>query len=147
MMEGQLVSPPLLTGERQPAPSPLPPGDGCPLAGAGGGEGERKALVEVVNLPECPEGVNLASLLELLGRLEVCTVLVEAGGTLLGSLFDRGLADKVAAFVAPVIVGGRDAPGAIGGAGVYRIAEALRLERVSYRRVGGDMLVTGYVRK
>jgi diaminohydroxyphosphoribosylaminopyrimidine deaminase/5-amino-6-(5-phosphoribosylamino)uracil reductase len=35
---------------------------------------------------------------------------VEAGGILLGSLFDSGLVDKVVAFLAPMIIGGEADP-------------------------------------
>ncbi len=104
------------------------------------------ADVEIIQLPRHADGVDLDALLVLLGQRGVCTVMVEGGGTLLGALFDRGLVDKVAGFIAPVIVGGRDAPGPVGGRGVEKITDALRLERVSYRQVGDDMLVSGYVK-
>ena len=105
------------------------------------------ADVETIQLPRHADGVDLDALLGLLGQRGVCTVMVEGGGTLLGALFDRGLVDKVVGFIAPVVIGGKDAPGPVGGRGVEKITEALRLERVSYRQVGDDMLVTGYVKR
>ena len=127
--------------------SPLPPGDPSTSSGQRGqGEGT-KANVEVIALPRHTDGVDLDALLALLGQRDVCTVMVEGGGTLLGSLFDRGLVDRVAAFIAPVVIGGKGAPGPVGGMGVEKISDALRLERVSYRQVGGDMLVTGCVKR
>ena len=79
-----------------------------------------------------------------LGRRDVTSVLVEGGGTLLGSLFDRGLVDKVVAFVAPVIVGGLAAPSPVAGAGVERLAQARRLDRTSIVQLGPDVAVVGY---
>ena len=71
-------------------------------------------------------------------------MLVEGGATLLGSLFDLGLVDKVIAFVSPVIVGGQTAPTPVAGAGFERMADTLRLERVRWDRYGRDMAITGY---
>ena len=76
-----------------------------------------------------------------------CTVMAEAGSGLLGSLFDARLVDRVDAYISPTIVGGEGAPGPVGGTGANSLADALRLHRVRYTEVGGDMLVTGYAAK
>ncbi len=109
------------------------------------GDGKPAARLETVRLPASARGVDLDAVLRLLGQRDVCTLMVEGGGTLLGILFDLGLVDKVAAFIAPVVIGGKDAPGPVAGAGVGRIAQALRLEHVRHRVLGDDILVTGYV--
>ncbi len=129
---------------------PLPSGDPSSAAGGSGQRGQEKdikALIEAIELPRHPDGVDLDALVALLGEREACTVMVEGGGTLLGSMFDRGLVNKVAAFVAPVVIGGQAAPGPVRGAGVDKMAEALRLDRVRFTQVGEDMLVTGYVKR
>lgn len=74
----------------------------------------------------------------------ITSIMVEGGGTLLGALFDLDLVDKVVAFVAPTIIGGASAPSPVGGAGVQMMADALELERVRWKRLGRDMLITGY---
>jgi diaminohydroxyphosphoribosylaminopyrimidine deaminase/5-amino-6-(5-phosphoribosylamino)uracil reductase len=74
-------------------------------------------------------------------------VLVEGGGTLLGGLFDQRLVDKVVAFVAPVIVGGVEAPSPVEGAGVEKVAQAMRLCGVNVEQVGQDIAITGYPQK
>jgi diaminohydroxyphosphoribosylaminopyrimidine deaminase/5-amino-6-(5-phosphoribosylamino)uracil reductase len=84
-------------------------------------------------------------LLRDLGSRGVLSLLVEGGGELLGSFFDRGLVDKVEAIVAPMIVGGKRAPTAVAGRGVMRMSEAQRLREVAVERLGSDVLVTGYV--
>ena len=63
---------------------------------------------------------------------------------MLGALFDLGLVDKVVAFVAPTIIGGASAPSPVGGLGAEMMADALELERVRWKRLGRDMLITGY---
>src|SRR5262245_45531071 len=74
--------------------------------------------------------LDLNNVLEELGRRSMQAVLVEGGPSLAGLLIEAGLVDKLTFFVAPVIIGGQDAPSAIGGAGVEKIAEAMQLERV-----------------
>lgn len=105
-----------------------------------------KQGVEVVALPAHEGSVSLRALLALLGQREITSLLVEGGGTLLGSFMDAGLIDRVAAFVAPVLIGGAEAPSAVMGAGVRRMADAVRLTRVRTERLGDDVMVTGYVR-
>jgi diaminohydroxyphosphoribosylaminopyrimidine deaminase/5-amino-6-(5-phosphoribosylamino)uracil reductase len=101
---------------------------------------------ELLELPS-PEGwVDLERLLRVLGEREITSVLVEGGGILFGSLFDGGLVDKVIAFIAPIIIGGREAVTAVAGWGIDRVADSLRLERVSVERFDEDLMVSGYVR-
>lgn len=74
----------------------------------------------------------------------ITSIMVEGGGTLLGAMFDLDLVDKVIAFVAPTIIGGASAPSPVGGSGVEMMADSLELERVRWKRLGRDMLITGY---
>lgn len=107
-------------------------------------EGFRKNGAEIVEL-EAEKGViDLKELLNILGKREVTSVLVEGGSSLFGSLFDRGLVDKVLAFISPIIIGGNGAKSAVGGNGVGKVAEALRLNRVKIIEFGDDILLSGY---
>jgi diaminohydroxyphosphoribosylaminopyrimidine deaminase/5-amino-6-(5-phosphoribosylamino)uracil reductase len=47
--------------------------------------------------------------------------------------------------VAPKLIGGKDAPGAVGGQGVEHLADALHLRDLDMARLGDDILITGYV--
>ena len=121
------------------------PGDILWARGEGAPPAFDSPRLEAIDLPQRAAGVDLEALLDELGRRGATALLVEGGGHLLGSLFDLELVDKVAAFVAPVLIGGEDAPGPVGGAGVDELAAATRLERTGLRRVGRDVLITGYV--
>jgi diaminohydroxyphosphoribosylaminopyrimidine deaminase / 5-amino-6-(5-phosphoribosylamino)uracil reductase len=88
--------------------------------------------------------LDLKSVLEELGRRSLQSVLVEGGPSLAALLLEAGLVDKVTFFIAPKIVGGQDAPSAIGGAGVEKIADALQLERIEVAQHGRDVEITGY---
>ncbi|MFC1906693.1 bifunctional diaminohydroxyphosphoribosylaminopyrimidine deaminase/5-amino-6-(5-phosphoribosylamino)uracil reductase RibD [Chloroflexota bacterium] len=109
---------------------------------------EKKAFArvgaEILELPS--EGlVSLADLFRTLGEREVTSVLVEGGGKLFGSLFDLGLVDKVVAFIAPIVIGGEEAKMAVGGQGVDKVADALRLERIKVENIDDDVMISGYV--
>ncbi len=91
--------------------------------------------------------VDLGAALSELGRRQITSLLVEGGGTLLGSLFDEGLVDRVVGFVAPVIVGGADAPSPVSGLGVERIGDAIRLQGVRLERFGDDLAIMGSLQR
>ena len=99
---------------------------------------------EIESVPGQDGAVDLEGLFRLLGQRCLTSVLVEGGGTLLGSLFDRHLVDKVVAFVAPVIIGGKSAPSPVEGTGVGMMAEALRLHQVKTMEFDNDVAVVGY---
>jgi diaminohydroxyphosphoribosylaminopyrimidine deaminase/5-amino-6-(5-phosphoribosylamino)uracil reductase len=116
------------------------------LASAEEKESFAQVGAELLELPS-PEGrVDLERLLGALGERGITNVLVEGGGILLGALFDGGLVDKVIAFIAPIIIGGREAVTAVAGRGVEQVADSLKLEWVSVERFDEDLMVSGYIR-
>jgi diaminohydroxyphosphoribosylaminopyrimidine deaminase/5-amino-6-(5-phosphoribosylamino)uracil reductase len=84
-----------------------------------------------------------AALGELFAR-EVRAVLVEGGAEVHGSFLESGLVDRVAVFVAPMLLGGRGAPGLAGGEGL-ELKSAVRLGALTVRQVGNDVLIEGDV--
>ncbi len=102
--------------------------------------------VEILELPSEEGRVDVKKLLKTLGEREITSVLVEGGGTLLGSLFDHRLVDKVVAFIAPIIIGGKEAKTAVAGKGVDKVVDSIRLERDSLEKFGDDLMVSGYVK-
>jgi diaminohydroxyphosphoribosylaminopyrimidine deaminase/5-amino-6-(5-phosphoribosylamino)uracil reductase len=84
---------------------------------------------------------------DLCGRLlaqDVMGILVEGGSELNSGFLEAGLVDRVAFFVAPMLIGGREAPTAVAGSG-RRLEQAIRLERLEVRPVGLDWLIEGDV--
>lgn len=103
-----------------------------------------KRGAEVLRLPGRNGRVELRALLEELGRREILSLLVEGGGRVHGAFIAAGLADEVALFVAPKLIGGGGVP-LLDVEGPTRMAEAWRLGAVSTRRLGDDILVVGDV--
>jgi diaminohydroxyphosphoribosylaminopyrimidine deaminase/5-amino-6-(5-phosphoribosylamino)uracil reductase len=90
------------------------------------------------------KGRSFLAILEELGKRSFQSVLVEGGASVAGNLIDAGLVNKVTFFLAPVIIGGRDAPNAIGGNGADKLIDAFALEDVEVAQRGRDIEVTGY---
>jgi diaminohydroxyphosphoribosylaminopyrimidine deaminase / 5-amino-6-(5-phosphoribosylamino)uracil reductase len=111
-----------------------------PEAPREGIDGLERAGATVIRLAGRQERVDPEAVLGELHRREVRAVLVEGGAQVHGAFLEAGLVDAVAIFVAPALLGGREAPSAIAGPG-RPLPEALRLADLSVRTVGPDLLV------
>ncbi|CAI8613268.1 unnamed protein product [Vicia faba] len=69
----------------------------------------------------------------------------ECGGTLAASAISSGVIHKVYAFVAPKIIGGKNAPSPVGDLGMVEMSQAINLVDVCYEQIGPDMLVSGFL--
>ncbi|MDB6016173.1 MAG: Riboflavin biosynthesis protein RibD [Pedosphaera sp.] len=101
--------------------------------------------VKVWVAPERRGKIDLRWLMKKLGAEQVTSLLVEGGGEVNASFLLGGLAQRVAFFYAPKILGGRDARKGVAGDGVQRVAEMIKLHDVAWRRLGTDLLLTGRV--
>lgn len=88
--------------------------------------------------------VCLEHLLTLLGEREITSVMIEGGEGIFTSAIEEGIVDKFLLFLAPIVIGGTTAPGLLGGAGIDKIDQALRLSRVRIEQLGEDVLIEGY---
>jgi len=98
--------------------------------------------VEVVEIAE--GGRNLYGVLRELKKRELQSVIVEGGTQVAGAFCDAKLVDKISFFIAPLVIGGKDAPPAIGGSGAQILSSATRLQNVEITKHGADIEVTGY---
>jgi diaminohydroxyphosphoribosylaminopyrimidine deaminase/5-amino-6-(5-phosphoribosylamino)uracil reductase len=108
------------------------PGDAVDLLAAAG--------ATVVRGPARDGQLDLGPVLADLHGRDVRALLVEGGAAVHGAFVDAGLVDRVAVFVAPMLLGGRDAPSAVAGQGLP-LARSTRLRGLSVRQVGADLLI------
>ena len=80
---------------------------------------------------------------DLAGR-GVANVLVEGGAAVLEAFAFSGVWDRAAVCCAPVLIGGAEAPGPLGGAGAKKLADGWRLDRLRVRRRASDVILVGY---
>ena len=96
---------------------------------------------QVLVAPARAGRINPNWLLKRLGRENITSLLVEGGGEVNASFLLSGLAQRVAFFYAPRILGGATARKAVAGNGATGLKDALDLDQVEWRRLGRDWLL------
>ncbi|MCI8888190.1 MAG: bifunctional diaminohydroxyphosphoribosylaminopyrimidine deaminase/5-amino-6-(5-phosphoribosylamino)uracil reductase RibD [Hungatella sp.] len=108
-------------------------------------EDKAKALqaqgAEVVSLPDENGRVDLKELMKYLGRQGMDSILLEGGASLNDSALRAGIVQEVKVFMAPKILGGREAKGPVMGKGVERLCQAVPLRLQDITRIGEDILM------
>ena len=89
--------------------------------------------------------ISPEEVIDYLSKLGCYEILIESGGTLLGSFFDKRLVNKVYAFIAPTIFGGESAPSPIGGNGIKNIIDKIELSNTIVETIKEDILITGII--
>ena len=97
---------------------------------------------EVVSLPS--PRIELCQVLSWLGKQNISSVLVEGGGTLLTSMIEKKLVDKIFLTISSKLIGGKNAPSLLQGKGIDLIKYALRLKRTRFFSIGEDIIYEGY---
>jgi diaminohydroxyphosphoribosylaminopyrimidine deaminase / 5-amino-6-(5-phosphoribosylamino)uracil reductase len=89
---------------------------------------------------------SLRALMDDLYGREIQSFILECGPDLAFAALQSGIIDKIVAFVAPKILGGRETP-VIGGDGFERLADTLKLVNMSAMPSGPDLMITAYVHR
>ncbi len=87
--------------------------------------------------------VFLPALMRRLEKNGVLQVLCEGGGEVAAALVRARLVDQYVFHLAPLILGGKSAVGAVGGPG-WRLAGAPRLRWTGCRRIGKDIVIMAF---
>lgn len=106
-----------------------------------------KKNVEVIRLPLKDGSLPIEQVVQKLSELNITSLLVEGGSAVHGAFFDSGLADRVYAFVAPKLIGGKESLSPIGGVGSRLIAAGWQLDDFEQQLLGKDIMITGIVKK
>lgn len=93
--------------------------------------------VKVIRLPY----MAIDAVLDELGKMNVMTLLVEAGAEMNASFLDIGAFNRLVMYMAPKLIGGKSAPSSFGGLGGSSMDEALDLTFVSMEPVGPDVKI------
>jgi diaminohydroxyphosphoribosylaminopyrimidine deaminase / 5-amino-6-(5-phosphoribosylamino)uracil reductase len=101
--------------------------------------------VRVLVLDSKEGRVDLRKCLLKLAEMGIMSLLVEGGSEINGSFLEEGLIDKFLLFLSPRMVGGSEAPGIFGGRGVDRLEKSLPVRELTFKRMGVDILIEGYV--
>jgi diaminohydroxyphosphoribosylaminopyrimidine deaminase/5-amino-6-(5-phosphoribosylamino)uracil reductase len=89
------------------------------------------------------DGVNLRDLSALLVSERVLTLLVEGGSRITAAFVRNRIVDRIRLVIAPLIIGGHDAIGWVGGACPELLTKAWRLNRpLRTKKLGEDLLIS-----
>ncbi|MEJ7784494.1 MAG: bifunctional diaminohydroxyphosphoribosylaminopyrimidine deaminase/5-amino-6-(5-phosphoribosylamino)uracil reductase RibD [Solirubrobacteraceae bacterium] len=110
-------------------------------------EALENAGAEVVVTAGEHEPARVRDALDRLGDLGLASILLEGGPHLAGAFFDAGEIDEVRLFLAPLLLGGRQARDPLEGEGVEHIADALRAQTLECERVEDDLLISARLRE
>ena len=92
-----------------------------------------------------PCQIDLRWLLKKLGAENVTGLLIEGGGEVNASFLEGGLAQRVAFFYAPKVLGGRDSRKGVAGEGARGWSEILQLQDIEWRKTGPDLFMTARI--
>jgi diaminohydroxyphosphoribosylaminopyrimidine deaminase/5-amino-6-(5-phosphoribosylamino)uracil reductase len=92
-------------------------------------------------------GISLPGLMEMLGKRDIQGVLLEGGPSLAWSAIHDAVVDQIVLYLAPMVIGGAEAPGWLAGAGAPTLAKAPRLDIVSVEDIAGDLKVVADVHR
>lgn len=110
-------------------------------------EALENAGAEVVVTTGENEPARVRDALDRLGDLGLASILLEGGPHLAGAFFDAGEIDEVRLFLAPLLLGGRQARDPLEGEGVELIADALRAETLECEKVEEDLLISARLKE
>ncbi|MFQ5481524.1 MAG: RibD family protein, partial [Nitrospinaceae bacterium] len=103
-----------------------------------------KKGVEVVRVAGKMGKPDLPGLMDLLGERGIMALMIEGGGATNALALEAGVVDKMMWFIAPLVLGGSEAPTAVGGAGAARLQDAWKVKSLTVEWIGRDLLVEGY---
>ncbi|MDO5133023.1 MAG: bifunctional diaminohydroxyphosphoribosylaminopyrimidine deaminase/5-amino-6-(5-phosphoribosylamino)uracil reductase RibD [Eubacteriales bacterium] len=87
--------------------------------------------------------LDLRELMYRLGQEKIDSILLEGGSTLNWSALESGLVNRVMAYVAPKLFGGRDAKTPVEGRGVTAPQLAYFMKNTTVTKLGDDFLIEG----
>lgn len=105
-----------------------------------------EAGIEVISTQNTQQ-IDLEELMEILGTKKIDSILLEGGGTLNSSALKAGIVNKVYAFIAGKLVGGRDAKSPVEGEGIKKMSDAVELENIEILQIEKDICICGYPNK
>ena len=86
--------------------------------------------------------LDLNDVLDILGKMGICSLLVEGGAAVHSSFLKKNLVDRVMLFMAPLF-GGSEGTSLLSNFSVKNRDSAPKLQNVNYRRYGNDVLIQG----
>lgn len=105
----------------------------------------RRAGVELLSCGR--DTVDFQELMRILAGRKIDSVLIEGGGTVHGTALKSGMVNRIYSYIAPKLIGGKEARSPVEGSGYPLMKEALPVTDLEILELGGDICITGTVKK
>ncbi|EOD00968.1 bifunctional diaminohydroxyphosphoribosylaminopyrimidine deaminase/5-amino-6-(5-phosphoribosylamino)uracil reductase RibD [Caldisalinibacter kiritimatiensis] len=102
---------------------------------------------EILFIPVKKGKVDLKYLVSKLGEMSIDSILLEGGSTLNSSALNEKIVDKVITFIAPKIVGGKEAKTPVDGEGIGFVKDAIILKHIEVSKFDEDVMIESYIRR
>lgn len=107
----------------------------------------REAGVELIANDADDGKVDFSEVMKLLGKRGVDSVIIEGGGTFHGTVLKSGLVQKIYCYIAPKMIGGKDAKSPVEGDGFSLMKDALAVSDMKIVKLGQDICISGHVKE
>ncbi|WP_082232586.1 bifunctional diaminohydroxyphosphoribosylaminopyrimidine deaminase/5-amino-6-(5-phosphoribosylamino)uracil reductase RibD [Halobacillus massiliensis] len=104
-----------------------------------------KSHVEVIKLET--EQIEIEDVLKVLGERNMTSLLVEGGATIADAFVRSGNVDEVVIYMAPMVIGGKEALTSVAGKGISSLKSVEEFEFTSTEMVGKDIKITAVKRE
>jgi len=95
--------------------------------------------IEVIKMES--QKVSIKEMLVVLGKKGITSIFVEGGAEVHGSFLKEHAFQQIITYIAPKLIGGKNAPTSFGGQGIEHIAEAVSLNIKQVDRIGSDIRI------
>ncbi|WP_226678678.1 bifunctional diaminohydroxyphosphoribosylaminopyrimidine deaminase/5-amino-6-(5-phosphoribosylamino)uracil reductase RibD [Mesobacillus jeotgali] len=95
--------------------------------------------IEIIGLET--EKIDIDDMLKKLGDRGITSVYVEGGAEVHGSFLKEKAFQQVITYIAPKLLGGKNAPAAYGGEGIARLEDTVTLEIIDVKQIGQDIRI------
>jgi diaminohydroxyphosphoribosylaminopyrimidine deaminase/5-amino-6-(5-phosphoribosylamino)uracil reductase len=102
--------------------------------------------VELLQVKTKNNTIDLQDLISRLGKSGIDSILLEGGATVNFNAIQAKIVDRIESFIAPKIIGGKEAPSPVGGSGFDYISEVSELKLISQQQVGDDILISASIK-
>ena len=88
--------------------------------------------------------MDVKEVVQILGEKSISSLLIEGGGTINAAFLENQLIDKAVIYIAPKLIGGKNAPTFMEGTGIELMSDAVELVDTDIQKIGKDFKFVGY---
>jgi len=105
----------------------------------------KKKKIRILSLPSKNGKIDFQQIMSKLAKMNIASVLIEGGGETNAYALEAGVVDEVMFFIAPKIIGGKNASTPVEGKGIVNINRAVKIKELKVHRYGRDILLCGHL--